>query len=328
LKSLVIGYGSIGKRHIDNLSKFKNIEIIVITKRKSDDFLKKRNCTIYKSLDSGIKEKPDFAIISNETSYHLPIIKKLIKSKINFFVEKPLGNSLKNINDVLKIVNKKKIITQVGCNYRFHPFLKEIKKILKNNKLGRIISIRSENGSYLPDWHLDENYEDGYAARKNLGGGVILTCIHELDYLFWLFGKISSLSSFVSKKSDLKIDSEDLALILLNFSNGIFGEVHLDFFQKPSSRTLKIIGTKSTLLCNFYSKKLLLYNHKNKKWDVALTLKNYNNNQMYVDELTHFIQCVKHERQTINSINDGVETLKIAMMIKKSSNLKKMVRIK
>lgn len=304
------------------------MEILVHTKRNPDNFLKKRNCIIHASLDSALKEKPDFAIISNETSYHLLIIKKLLKSKIHFFVEKPLDSSLNNISNILKSVNTNKIITQVGCNLRFHPFLKEIKKTLKKNELGRIISVRSENGSYLPDWHLDEDYENSYAARKDLGGGVVLTCIHELDYLFWLFGKISSTSSFVTRKSDLRIDSEDLALILLNFDNGVLGEVHLDFFQRPSSRNLKIIGTKGTLYCDLNSNKIILYNSKNKKWNTIFSLKNYNNNKMYVDELNHFIKCVKSKNQTINPIGDGVEILKVALAIKESSNIKKMVYIK
>lgn len=327
MKSLVIGYGSIGKRHIENLSKFNNIQISVCTKRKKDKFLRETNCKVFSSLDDALKDNPEFAIISNETSFHVDIAKKLSKSKINFFVEKPVSHSMNKLDSILNSVKKNNLITQVGCNYRFNPFLKEIKKLIAKGILGRIISVRAENGSYLPDWHPNENYRQSYAGRKEFGGGVVFTCIHELDYLYWLFGKISRVFSITGKYSDLKISTDDLSVITLQFSNNIIGEIHLDFYQTPSSRYLKIIGTKGTLFWDFSTKKLMFFNSETNKWIVKLYLKNYNNNDMYVEELKHFINCVKNNKETMNPISMGVEILKIALYVKKSSEIRKMVCI-
>lgn len=327
MKSLVIGYGSIGKRHIENLSKFNNMHISVCTKRKKDKFLRENNCVVFSSIDDAIKTNPDFAIISNETSLHANIAKKLIKSKINFFVEKPISHTMADLGPILNSVKKNSLVTQVGCNYRFNPFLKEIKNLIGKGILGHIISVQAENGSYLPEWHPNEDYRQSYAGRKEFGGGVVFTCIHELDTLYWLFGKASRVFSITGKYSDLKINADDLSVIILQFPKNIIGEIHLDFFQKPSSRYLKIIGTKGTLFWDFSTKKLMFFNSKTNKWIVKLHLKNYNTNDMYVEELKHFINCVKNNTETINPISIGIEVLKIALYVKKSSEIRKMISI-
>ena len=166
MKVLVVGYGSIGKRHIENLSKFRNIEILVCTKRKEDSFLKKRNCKIFNSIEFSLKENPDVALITNESSYHISTCIKLAKNNVDLFIEKPLSNSMKGVNTLTKIVKKKKLITQMGFPLRFHPCIKEIKKIVSKKRLGQIIFANIQNGSYLPEWHSNGDYRKSYAASS------------------------------------------------------------------------------------------------------------------------------------------------------------------
>jgi predicted dehydrogenase len=324
LKALVIGYGSIGKRHIQNLFKINNMDILVITKRKNDDFLKKYNCKIFPTIQNAINEKPTFAIICTETNTHVKYATILAKYGIHLFIEKPLSNSIFGVNSLLRISKNKNLITLVGCNFRFHPCIKKIKNVLSTKKLGKILNIQIENGSYLPDWHPNENYTKSYAAQENLGGGVVLTCIHEIDYLYWFFGKISEVFAITGKFSDLKINAEDLSTILMKVGNNSIAELHLDYFQQPSQRSCKIIGTKGTLVWNFKFNSVNFYNNKSKKWSYLLKLTKYNHNHMYIDELTHFINCIKMKKTTINSISEGVKTLKIALAIKKASKTKMM----
>lgn len=327
MKALVIGYGSIGKRHISNLSKFKNIEISVVTSRNSDNFLLKNKCKLFKTIKDAIKEHYDFCIISNASSLHMQSALMLATHGIHLFIEKPLSNSLSGINSLLKKSQKQKLITQIGCNLRFHPCIKEIKTILSKNKIGKVYSIQIENGSFLPNWHPDEDYRKSYAAQQKMGGGVVLTCIHEIDYLYWFFGKIHEVFSFTKKLSDLKIDCEDISSILMTVGKNITAEIHLDYFQQPPKRSCKIIGSSGTIVWNFESNTVKLYNSKQKKWTDIIKVKKYDYNQMYVDELTHFINCVKNKKTSINPISDGIKTLKIALAIKKSSELKKVIKL-
>jgi len=327
MKALVIGYGSIGKRHIKNLSSIPNMKIIVNTKRNRDKFLENKNCITYTSLELCIKEKPNFAIICNETIYHVDTAIKLAKAGIHIFIEKPLSNSLKNLKKLLDITDKNKIITHVGSVLRFHPCIKKIKEIIANEELGRILSVYVENGSYLPDWHPGENYRKSYAAKKNLGGGVVLTCIHEIDYLYWFFGKINETVSYTKQLSDLEVSVEDISSILFLFKNNIIGQVHLDYFQIPNSRTCKIIGTKGTLVCDLESNFVKIFNIKSKRWKTKLKLEKYNKNQMHLDELNNFISCIKNNLKDYNDINQGAYVLKIALSVKNSAILKKKVKI-
>ena len=324
---LVVGYGSIGKRHITNLSKFPNMNIFVCTNRKYDSFLKNKKCKLFNSLDECINQKPDIAFITNTTNLHVKTAIKLANANIHIFIEKPLSNSNKEIKLLLDTIKKRKLITMMGCVLRFNPGIKKIKKIISENKIGRVISVHAENGSFLPDWHSYEDYKKSYASRNDLGGGVVLTNIHELDYLYWIFGNVLEVFSITGKFSELKIDVEDLSSILLRFSNDVIGEIHLDYFQKPPARSCKVVGTQGTVYWDSNKNNILLYDVNKKKWIEKMKLKNYNINDMYLDEIKHFIKCVKKSEKSINPIEEGAKILNVAIGIKKSSKLKKMVMI-
>ena len=129
-KILIVGYGSIGKRHLENFLQFKNTEVTVYTKRDDLQSLKKKGINISNSLTKCLKENPDVGVIANETSLHIPIAIKLATKGLDLFLEKPLSNSLKDIERLHTVVKKKKLITQMGCNLRFHPCIRKIKSLI------------------------------------------------------------------------------------------------------------------------------------------------------------------------------------------------------
>ena len=265
MKFLIAGFGSIGKRHLKNILTSSNSEVIVYSKRKDLLSLEKKNIKIFDSLERCLSEKPDVGFVTNETAYHIPVSKKLAQSGLDLFIEKPLSNSIKSVSELVKIVKMKKLITLMGCNLRFHDCIKKMKSLIEEEKIGKIISVQVECGTYLPDWHPNEDYSKGYSARDDLGGGVVLTCIHEIDYLYWFFGQVQEVFSITGKFSNLKLKSSDLSAIIMRFRNDIIAEVHLDYFQKPEARSCKIIGTKGTIIWNSLDNEVKLYDLKNKK---------------------------------------------------------------
>ena len=325
-KILVIGYGSIGKRHVKNLLKNSKYEILILTKRKINDS-KETRVKYYNSLTNVLKEKPEIAFITNETSFHIQTAIKLAKKNIHLFIEKPLSNSNKNIQKLQEIVNKNKLITQMGCNWRFHPCIKKIKGIIEKNEIGKIYSVQVESNSYLPDWHPYEDYTKSYASREKLGGGIVLTQIHELDYLYWFFGKVDEVFSVTKKQSQLEVNADDISIMVLKFKKNILGEIHLDYFQRPDFKRCKIISSKGTLYWDSSINEVKFYSNSKKKWIKKIELKKYEKNQMYVDEILHFLKSVKNKKKTINPLNDGVKTLRISLAAKKSSVQKKMLKI-
>jgi len=326
MKVLVVGYGSIGKRHVNNLLKIPYIEIIVYTKQKNIKQLKEK-CIVYDNVKDCLMHEPNAAIIANNTNDHIKIGLKLAKRGIHLFIEKPLSNSFSGIHQLLELVENKELITMIGCNLRFHKCIMKIKELIDHKSIGKIISVESESGSYLPDWHPYENYRKSYASKEELGGGVILTCIHEIDYLYWFFGEIKEVFSSSGNYSELKISAEDMSTSIIHFKKNIIGELHLDYFQRPAIRKCKIIGTKGTIYWDSNYNMVKIYDINKKEWKEVLKLKDYDRNAMYMDEIVHFVDCVKKSKKTINPISQGITTLKIALAMKKSSNLRKAVKI-
>ena len=326
---LIVGFGSIGRRHTNNILKITNSKIIILSQRtniSTTEFYNynsnKKRILINSDFNSCIKESPSVAFITNETSFHIKYAIKLAQMKIDLFIEKPLSNSMKKIPYLKSIIKKYDLQVMIGCNFRFYPPIQKIKHLVGKNILGKIISVQSENSSYLPDWHPDEDYSKGYAARKDLGGGVTLTQIHELDYLISLFGKISNSKSFVGKFSDLNVTSDDQCSSILKLKNGIIVELHLDYFSKPYYKRLKIRGTKGTLYWNSDENKIKFFNLKNNEWKLISIRDNYslmskNVNQMYVEQLRYFLKCVTERKTPINNIEEASTILKSALALKK-----------
>lgn len=324
---MVVGYGSIGKRYVDNLINFTNAKVIICTKNKEANQLKNK-VKVFASLRKALQEKPDIGIVCNETSLHIKTAITIAEHNCHLLIEKPLSDSIDEVHSLISLIKKKKLISMVGSNMRFHKCIKKIKKIIDSGMLGRIISVRVENGSYLPNWHPWEDYRISYASNKNLGGGVVLTQIHEIDYLYWFFGKVSEISSITGKFSDLELDVEDLSTMLLKFKKNIVAEVHLDYFQQIESRNCKIVGTKGILYWDSDTNIVRCYINLKRKWYTKFKYDNYQRNDMFVDELKYFLNCVKNRKSTINPVDDGLKILQIALAAKKSSLSRKFITIK
>ena len=322
-----MGFGSIGHRHVNNLLKYPDMEVIICTNKKSISTEIQKSCKIVKSLEYGIKETPDIAFITNVTSEHVSTAIKLAECGINLFIEKPLSHSMEHIDSLSEIIKRKKIKVMIGSNFRFHECIKKIKELLDENIIDEIISVRVECGSYLPDWHPNEDYRSSYAAQKELGGGVVLTCIHEIDYLHWFLGQVDEVVSFSGKYSDLELNVDDLSTALLKFKKNIIAELHLDFFQRKEFRSCKIIGKKGTIYWDSDSNLVKLFDVNENKWMEILKISNYDRNQMFMKELDYYLDCINHNKEPMNSIIESKEILKIALGIIESSETKKVVKI-
>jgi len=322
---LIVGYGSIGKRHFRNILLEKNIKIIICTKRKDLQKLEKKGITVVNSIKKSLIHKPNIAFITNETSYHIKTAIMLAENGINLFIEKPLSHSIKDIKKLKKIVDKKGIIVQIGCDHRFHPCIKKIKNILDSKKIGKIISVHVENNSYLPDWHPYEDYRKSYAAKKSLGGGIALTMIHELDFLYWFFGDVKKVFSITGKYSDLEISVDDLSMMTLIFNKNIIAHLHLDYFSRPEFKSCKIKGVNGTIYWNSILNEVKIYSQNKKQWKTILKIKKFERNLMFIDELKYFLKCIKNTNDSFNNIDDASKTLQVVLNAKKSSKQGKLI---
>lgn len=323
LKALVVGFGSIGKRHAANLRKL-GVHDIVFLRHGASRRLPSGHVS---SIREALTIKPDVAIIANPTSLHVPVAVRLAAAGVHIFIEKPLSQTMRGVPELLSVVRRKKLVTMTGYNFRFHPQLIRMKRLIDSGTIGKVLSARVEVGQYLPDWHPGEDYRKGYAARKVLGGGVILTLIHEIDYLSWLIGKPEKVFCFAGHLSRFKLDVEDVAEIILRYRGGALGEVHLDYMQRVPSRSMQIIGEEGTMLWDYFQGELRLYSVKTKKWTAYRDPKNFDRNAMFLDEMKQFLTCVRGRKQTTVPFSEGVASLRIALAAKKSAASGKMIRL-
>ncbi|MBU4189571.1 MAG: Gfo/Idh/MocA family oxidoreductase [Candidatus Thermoplasmatota archaeon] len=326
MKILVVGCGSIGQRHIRNLKKISNVEVVACRmKGEIKEIEEKFDVKTVCGLDNGLDQKPDAILITTPTSTHIPVALKAAEKGCHLFIEKPISHNLDGVDKFIKIINKNKLICMIGYNLRFHPGLRLIKEYLEKNTIGDIVSARVQAGQYLPDWHPTEDYRTSYSAKKSLGGGVILDLSHEIDYIRWFLGEVKEVFSFTSKLSHLKIETEDVAEILLRFKGGVIGEVHLDYVQRFPSRSCQIIGDEGTILWDFNENKVRLFSAKDKKWQIFLENEKYDNNQTYIDEIKHFINCINRKKKPVVNEIDGKRVLEIVMGVKESSKAKRII---
>lgn len=321
LRFCLVGRGSIGTRHLVNLQSLSCNNIVAFSESphndKNEAFFKKYNIKTFCDLDDVRNFKPDVFIIANPTSEHVKIAKIALDLDCHIFMEKPISHSSPASEELKELISKKNLIFFLANNLRFHPVLIALKKIIDSYALGNIYFARIMVGHYLPDWHPWEDYRNSYSAQKKLGGGVVLTLQHEIDYAYWLFGKFKSLKSYVKKISDLEIDVEDIATIIIETDNGSVIEIHLDYLQRPPKRSVQIQGAKGSIDYSFGDEYLRFHDFNRQEYRNIINLRGYDCNQMYIDEMKYFIKCVTDGEEPKSSIDDAIYVLKACLEIKR-----------
>ncbi len=316
LKFLMVGFGSIGKRHFDNLRQIEDVEVSILTRR----HLNLPDTKVYSSIEETLHEHFDGVFITNETTLHIPTAIAFAERKCNLFIEKPLSHSLEDIDKLTNLISRHNLKVMIGCNMRFHPVIRLVSDFVQEGKIGRIISARIEAGEYLPDWRPWRDYRNSYSAKKAGGGGVILDLIHELDYAYWFFGEASKIFSFSGRRSDLEIETEDMAEILIEFQNGTLCEVHLDYIQRCPSRNFKLVGTTGTIYVDLITNEIKIFDVAKGNWETINLNGNFERNKMYLDEVKHFIEYIQGRiAEPLIGWKDGVKVLQIALAAKESS---------
>jgi predicted dehydrogenase len=243
-----------------------------------------------------------------------------VRSGCDLFIEKPLSDNLEGVAELQALVEKQGRIVMVGYQLRFHPCFVRMQEIVRSGVLGNLLGVRATVGEYLPGWHRYEDYRQGYAARAELGGGVILSQIHEFDYLYALFGKAKRLFSIGGHWSNLEIDVEDVASTLMQCEcSGRPLPVHLqqDYLQRPPSRQCEVVGDSGKAIFDFAALSVTLYGAEGAMTD-CFTCEQLDRNQLFVHEIQHFLACVQTRSKPVVDLHEGTWSLRLALAAKQS----------
>ena len=324
MKYLVAGFGSIGRRHLRNLLALGEKDIVLLRSHKStldDDEI--RDFPVETTIEASLSHHPDGVVVAVPTALHMDIAIPAAKAGCAILMEKPVADSPARLGELRGALEGNGGRLQMGFQYRFHPGLLKAKELMDSGAIGKPLSFRAEWGEYMPGWHPWEDYRKTYAARKDLGGGVLLTLSHPLDYCRWLFGDPEFIWGLNTKISDLEIDVDDIAEIGLAMKNGMAGSIHLDYYRRPVRNQLEVIGSEGTL-----------------KWtnDDALVVvespdvvtqyppkEGFERNWLFLDETRKFIEVTAGRSAPSCTLEDGIAAQKMVAMVRKSWETKRML---
>ncbi len=319
-KFLIAGLGSIGRRHFRNLISLGEKDIILLRTRKAtlpDDEL--AGYPVETDLQEALKKhQPDAVIVSNPTAFHLDVAIPAAETGCAILLEKPISHSMERLDQLEKAVRKSGAKILVAFQFRFHPGMFRAKQLIETGEIGRIISAHVHFGEYLPAWHPWEDYRQGYAARADMGGGVVLTQCHSLDYLPWLVGKVALVWGFTGKLGDLEVDVEDTAKIGLRFSSGALGSLHLDYNRQPPVHTFDIAGTQGTIKWDFTDGATRIYRAERKDWEVYPLPAGWERNVMFMEQMKHFLAVVRGEAEPACTFEDGIQVQRLVEAVHES----------
>ena len=325
LNILVLGCGSIGKRHIRNLISMKvgGITVCDPDSGKLDYVKKEFSIEVFSGIEEALNSKTyDAAFVCTPPATHVANALLLLEKGVNCFIEKPLSHDIGGIDDLIEKASNMRKVVLVGYTLRFSPILIKIKKMLDERAIGNILSLKASVGYYLPYWRPSEDYRKGYGAKKDMGGGIVLDASHEIDYVRHLVGEVEEVFAVCRKLSKLEIDTEDYAEITMRHSNGAYSQIHLDYLQSNYRRSCEIIGDKGMLIWDINERNFRKYSLNDKEYHTFYEGLNADVNEMYMQETKHFLQCIAGNEKPIIDLVEGRRIQEIIMKIKESSDKK------
>jgi len=314
MKMLVVGGGSIGARHLRNARDLGLGPLAVV----EPDAERRGSVTMechargFATLEEGLAWQPDIAVIATPTGLHVPQAIQAAKAGCHLLIEKPLSCAREGIETLAREIEERRLIVLVACNVRFHPGPAAVRALVNEGAVGTVIAARLQTGSYLPSWHGDRDYWESYSASEGQGGA-ILDCIHEIDLALWFFGPARVAGAAWLPATSLGLTTDGLAEILLRHQSGVLSSIHLNFVQRDSRRCCQIIGTRGTIYWDYGMGRVELVGEDGRLSRSIAQPADWQCNRMYVDELSHFVTCVRERRPTVNPLNGGAAALRIAL---------------
>lgn len=328
MRILIAGLGAIGQRHARNLRALcgGDLELLAYRRRRltqvvteglqrddSRDVETELNVTAFGDLDGALAARPDAVFVCTPSSQHLEIAQHAAEAGCHVFIEKPVSHTLEGLDRLRETVAAKGVVAVVGCQWRWHPSILRLRGLLESGEFfGDRTEAAIEYREYLPDWHPYEDYRASYAARAELGGGVVLTQIHDYDLAWWLFGPARRVTATGGHLSDLEIEVEDTVDARLE-GGAAPVRIRQTFAERPPRRIIRVTGDEGSATVD-----LLTGRAEATAPDIAsaLTFADYQRNDMFMDEVRNFLACIAGEERAATPLADGIEVLKLALAVK------------
>ncbi len=311
-RALVVGLGSIGKRHLRLLRRaLPEADIRVLRHSPCEDPIEFAN-GCFDRIEAARAFAPNLAIVANPAPFHLPVARALADVGSHLLLEKPLSDRVEGISGLISQCRRQQLQLQVGYNLRFMSTLQAFKQALGTRRIGRVLGVRCEIGQYLPSWRPNADYRNAVSAQRALGGGALLELSHELDMLRWVFGDVSWLSAWLGRQSSLDIDVEDSAMIQMGFEDGAVGQLGIDFLRRDTTRVCTAIGEEGSLRWDAVAGTVSLFDPRCKAWAVIET-EPAQRDATYAAQIAAFLGAIEtgESAEVAAQGGDGLEVVRL-----------------
>ena len=332
MRVLFVGLGSIGQRHLRNLKRLVTDEVEIFACRRTrhnlciedgrarqvDSLADHLGFTEMRDLHEALDARPQLVFVTNPSGDHIETAIEAARRGCHLFIEKPLADSLADVDELRRLVAERNLTVMVGYQTRFHPCYQLTRDILRTGEYGPVLSAAFEWGTYLPSHHPYEDYREGYAARRDRGGGVLLGLIHEPDMIQSFWGQPERIAAVGGKLSTLEMDVEDTVAALMTYDDDgrqFPVTLSLSYAQTREVRRFRIQFDRATLLCDLCENTLSLFDRHGE----CARRENFpqsHRKQLFVDEMSEFLSAVRERRTPSVSLDDGIESLRIVERIK------------
>ena len=320
LRVLVLGCGSIGTRHARNLVRLGVCDLLLYDTDQgaAARIAEEVGGHIVHSEEEGLSRGADCVLVANPTHLHVRSAFRAARAGRHLFVEKPLGHSEEGIDALCEEVERQSLVSLVGCNMRFHPGPAHIKALIDGGGLGRLLFGRFATGSYLPEWRPGRDYRATYSASQAMGGGCLLDCIHEIDLARWCLGPVEAVMAMVGSLGRFEADVEDIAALICRHHGGCLSEVHLDYLQRLPERGCRIVGEAGAAAWDLETGHVRWYS-SDRQWRMHGPSEGWELNQMYLDEMRHFLTCIERGEPTCCPVAEGAAVTRIALAAREAA---------
>jgi predicted dehydrogenase len=304
MKVLFFGLGSIGMRHAKLLLDHFDVDIAAYRSGNGQSLPSIRE---FSTLEDAFYFQPDIAFITNPTDLHIETAIACAERSIHLFIEKPLSNRIKGIDQLIRLIRKNNLVNHVAFCLRYHPVIKYLKTAVDHTTSYYSRTICS---SYLPLWRPEQDYRKSYSADKSRGGGVIHELVHELDYNEYLFGKVNRMTKTSGKASNLEISAEDFSEIQLDHANGLQSHISIDFFSHLRERAIRIYYPDKVITGDIINRTVRIFREHELAKEITFDEEN-----MYLNQLRSFFNAI--DRKPANSLCSVEEAKNLVQLISK-----------
>lgn len=320
MKFLVVGTGSIGRRHVKTVRKnLPGAWVGLVHHRpraEVDEALASECDELFSDLGAALSTEPDVAIVANATSAHVRTAQACADAGVHLLVEKPISHTLDGVDALVSSCESNGLQLMVGYCLRHHEPLRTFRELIRSGGVGQPFALRAEVGQHLTTWRPDADYRSTITARPELGGGALLELSHEIDYALWILGEVQAAVGFTANLGVLGLDVDEVAEIALRFSSGALGSIHMDLLRSPSTRHCVVAGTEGVAVWDSHDDSIRSYDRAADRWSQVRRSGPVDRQRMYDKQLLHFVACIEGEAAPSPSAEEARRVVELCLEVR------------